>query len=350
MKSKGIKWVGFIGFLLILAMVSSFSFSATPFISSTYAAGGGGGGGSGEAASGGLKIENFNMIRLSAADTFLQFDFSNGLDRKLDDNLQKIHVYIKENNTGIQFTGHNYIKDIEGDATGKLRRLELLFDNLLPGTGYVVEFAADFEANNGNTLGKVLSYEFTTDEGATAEEPVEEEPGKSADLTDIKGHWAESNIVTLVALEVVSGYPDDTFKPDNNISRAEFATALVKAFQLVEKDGSNFTDTAGHWAENFIATAAAHGIITGYSAALFGPDDNITREQMAVMIAKAAQLPPVAVGSAFNDSGKIAAWAQQAVATVCEGQVMTGYPDGTFRPQGPATRAEAATALVKALE
>jgi hypothetical protein len=62
-------------------------------------------------------------------------------------------------------------------------------------------------------------------------------------LTDIAGHWAESNIKKLVSLGAISGYPDGTFRPNNNITRAEFVTVLVKAFQIEGQGGKVFVDT-----------------------------------------------------------------------------------------------------------
>jgi len=168
-------------------------------------------------------------------------------------------------------------------------------------------------------------------------------------LNDIAGHWAANNINQLVAIGAISGYSDGSFKPDNTITRAEFATVLVKAFQLASQDGKAFTDTAGHWAEDYIAAAVANGIVSGYDDDTFGPDDLITREQMAVMIVKAAKLAPAAGESQFADSGSISGWAQEAVATATEKGIMKGYPDNTIQPQGSATRAEAVTVIVKAL-
>ncbi|MDF9407889.1 S-layer homology domain-containing protein [Pelotomaculum isophthalicicum JI] len=108
-----------------------------------------------------------------------------------------------------------------------------------------------------------------------------------ATLTDIAGHWAKDNINKLVALGAISGYPDGTFKPDNQITRAEFATVLVKAFKLQQQSGKVFGDTAGHWAKDYVATAAANGVVNGYDATTFGPDDPVTREQIAAMIVRA---------------------------------------------------------------
>lgn len=180
--------------------------------------------------------------------------------------------------------------------------------------------------------------------------PVEESPQVVVKLSDIKGHWAEKFITELVASGAIGGYPDGTFKPDQSISRAEFATILVKAFHLPEQTGKVFDDTAGHWAEKFIATAAAHGIVSGYSDTAFGPDDPITREQMAVMIVKAARLAENQNGKAFADADQVSAWARNAVATASQHQIINGYPDNTFRPQNSATRAEAVTVIIKALK
>jgi hypothetical protein len=168
-------------------------------------------------------------------------------------------------------------------------------------------------------------------------------------LIDIAGHWAENNINKLVSLGAISGYPDRTFRPNNNITRAEFVTALVKAFRVEGQGGKIFADTASHWAKDFIAVAAANGIASGYDGDAFRPDEVITREQMAAMIMKAARLTPVEKELAFIDSDSISTWARQAVATVTENGIMKGYPDNTVRPQGNATRAEAVTVIVNAL-
>ena len=167
--------------------------------------------------------------------------------------------------------------------------------------------------------------------------------------TDIDGHWAQSQIENLTAQAVISGYPDGTFKPEKSIARAEFATALVKAFKLESNNSKVFDDTADHWARDYIATAHAAGIVSGYSEAAFGPDDPINREQMAVMIVKAAGLENGGGGKAFADDSKISAWAKEAVSTAGGHNVISGYPDNTFRPQGNTTRAEAAVVLNNAM-
>jgi|LFRM01.1.fsa_nt_gb hypothetical protein len=178
------------------------------------------------------------------------------------------------------------------------------------------------------------------------EPPVEPQPVL---LTDISGHWAEAAIRSLVGMDAVAGYPDNTFRPDNSITRAEFATVLVKAFNLSGGQGKVFEDTAGHWAKDYIAAAYAAGIIQGYSDDRFGPDDLITREQMAVMIARASQLQASSGQLSFTDSSSVSSWAYGWVVSAVNNQLMSGYPDNTFRPQANATRAEAMTVIYNAL-
>ena len=152
-----------------------------------------------------------------------------------------------------------------------------------------------------------------------------------------------------MSLGAISGYPDSTFKPDNTITRAEFATVLVKAFQLAPKEGRVFADTANSWAKDYISTAAAYNIVSGYSDSHFGLDDPVTREQIASMVVKASKLSPVNEEPSFTDSADISAWAKEAVATVVKGGIMKGNPDNSFRPGAYATRAEAVTVIVNAL-
>ena len=169
-------------------------------------------------------------------------------------------------------------------------------------------------------------------------------------LWDIVGHWAESAIRSLVTSEAISGYPDGTFRPDNTISRAEFASIIVKAFNIPTDSSKLFADTAGHWAQEAIASAYAAGIIAGYDDMSFGPDDPITREQMAVMIVKAKGLVPDGSTLSFNDQNSISPWASESVAAAAANQLISGYPDNTFRGGNFATRAEAVMVITQALK
>ncbi|QGG47287.1 S-layer homology domain-containing protein [Heliorestis convoluta] len=182
------------------------------------------------------------------------------------------------------------------------------------------------------------------DETPAPQAPTEQPPTPFHDLTT---HWAEANIRQLIQENIITGYPDNTFRPDNNITRAEFAILTLKAFQIPLEGNKTFTDTAGHWAKDYIAAAYNQGIISGYSSDTFGPDNPITREQMALMIIRAANLTAEHnTTTNFKDQSAIAPWAEEAVATAVQAKLISGFPDGTFRPQERATRAQAATILI----
>ncbi|MEN6351719.1 MAG: S-layer homology domain-containing protein [Syntrophomonas sp.] len=177
--------------------------------------------------------------------------------------------------------------------------------------------------------------------------PVTVQPETGVILTDISGHWAHDAILAITANGAVSGYQDGSFKPDQTITRAEFATMLVKAFKLPSSGSKVFEDTAGHWAQGYIAAASDAGIVNGNSDKQFNPDALMTREQMAVMIVKAAKAAKSNQEISLKDKAGISAWAQDAVTSAIAANLMSGYPDQTFKPQNNTTRAEAASVIAK---
>ncbi|OBZ15001.1 hypothetical protein A8L34_14065 [Bacillus sp. FJAT-27264] len=191
---------------------------------------------------------------------------------------------------------------------------------------------------------------FTKFAVLVSDKAVAPTPSVEADFADIKGHWAEENIKELIELGAIKGYPDDTFRPDNRITRAEFVTIVVKAFNLQAGAGTTFGDTKTHWAKDAIATAAALGIVNGYSADTFAPDEVVTREQVAAMVVRAAQIATTDKSISFADSQQVSDWARPALAAAVSSGLVNGYTDGTVKPQGDTTRAEAAAIILRALQ
>lgn len=170
-------------------------------------------------------------------------------------------------------------------------------------------------------------------------------------LKDIEGHWAQDSIQKMVALGGIRGYPDQTFRPDQAISRAEFTSLVVGLFSL-EKDASAgrvFQDLEGHWARESIGTAYQAGVVNGYQDGRFYPDAAISRQEMAVILVKASRLFLVSEKIVYLDEDQIASWASPYLQTAHEAGVLRGYPDGTFKPQAKASRAEALTVISRTL-
>ncbi len=176
-------------------------------------------------------------------------------------------------------------------------------------------------------------------------------------LSDIEGHWVQNEIENIINKGVIKGYPDGTFKPDNNITRAEFTSLLVRAFNLEPGPGKVFIDTSDHWAEEAVKTANYHGLVNGYNYTLFGPDDFITREQMAVMIIGVIKVKPSNKNKIFTenknkiftDSARISVWAKEKATKAAEIGLIVGYPNGKFRPKAGVTRAEATAVLTRGI-
>lgn len=239
--------------------------------------------------------------------------------------------------------------------------LKLTFDASIIGAGntpavhYYDEASGKWVNLNGTVSGNTITVQvnhFTKFAVLAAEKtaavPVITQPAVT--LNDIIGHWAQASIEKLVAMGAVSGYSDGTFKPNGKITRAEFVTILVKALKLESKSGKVFNDTANSWAKDYISTATAYGIINGYSDTVFGPDDLITREQMAVIIVQAAKLTKATGSKTFADNAEISSWAMDAIVTASENNIIAGYSDNTFKPKNNASRAEAVTVIVRALK
>lgn len=165
----------------------------------------------------------------------------------------------------------------------------------------------------------------------------------AVNLSDIQGHWAQGAIQDLVNAGAVLGTPAGTFQPDKNVTRAEFATMIVKAFNLESQTGKTFNDTANHWAKDAIAIANGHGIVVGYNGD-FRPDAFITNQEMAVMVVKAAKLAPATAELTFNDADQISDWAKNDVVTAFANKLIVGY-NGYFNPQNHSTKAQAAVVI-----
>lgn len=185
---------------------------------------------------------------------------------------------------------------------------------------------------------------------------VTEEPKPETLFKDIANHWASIAIQRAAALGVINGYTDGTFRPNNEISRAEFVSMLMQMMKFPEQPAAkSFSDLGGAaWAEKAIVQAAQLGIVSGDKDGKFRPNESITRAQIAVMIANALKAKQkAATGSAaakFADEQVIPAWAKQAVQTVADAGIMNGRSQKLFVPQGTATRAEAVVVLLRLLD
>ncbi|MDD3417090.1 MAG: S-layer homology domain-containing protein [Lachnospiraceae bacterium] len=163
--------------------------------------------------------------------------------------------------------------------------------------------------------------------------------------TDIQGHWAEKTITEWQAKGLIGGYQDGTFKPDKPATRAEFARIMNQALGLSSKGIVAFSDVIpSDWFYNDVAIALGEEYTAGYPDGTFKPNETITRAQAAIFIANAIEAAGGSI-TAFTDADDIPAWAKDSVGAIVAKGYMSGYPDGTFKPNAVLTRAEAVSTL-----
>jgi hypothetical protein len=146
------------------------------------------------------------------------------------------------------------------------------------------------------------------------------------------------------------------FEPGREVTRSEFAAILLRLLGVEQEpaasQASPFVDVAPDaWYSGVVAAAVKLGIVNGVSDTEFAPDRSITREQMALMLARALKLnAPVAGGAEFTDAADIDPSARDAIRAVAAGGLMDGADAGRFLPQEAATREMAAAVAVRAYE
>jgi streptogramin lyase len=176
-------------------------------------------------------------------------------------------------------------------------------------------------------------------------------------LTDITGNWAAGDIEQLVSQGYLSGYPDGTFKPDSEITRAEFCAIMDKVLNLttVTQETPQFNDVqTGDWYYQPVEEAVYAGIAKGYNEGYFKPNAPISRQEMACVLVQALGESQLADTNAktktkFADDASIAGWSRGYIFVANQQGIISGYPDGSFQPRSNATRAEACAMISKLL-
>lgn len=163
-------------------------------------------------------------------------------------------------------------------------------------------------------------------------------------------HWAYDHIKDLSDKSIINGYTDGTFRPGESVTRAHAAVMIVNALGLDYKGKTpNFTDVSSkHWAAEHIATAQESGIINGYKDGTFRPGDNITRAQIAVMIANAFEIEHTGIYKDFSDINE-KYWAYKQIEILSSNGIINGYSDGSFKPAELSTRAHFSVILSNAI-
>lgn len=160
--------------------------------------------------------------------------------------------------------------------------------------------------------------------------------------------WAENAVNKLAENNLVAGYEDGNFRPNELLTREAFVKMLVAAANLYDENAEcDFTDVSKDaWYYKYIASAVQKGIVNGISDTEFGIGRNITRQDMAVLAYKAYGTPPkTRDGANFADGESISEYAREAVNALYEAEIISGMGDNRFEPFGTATRAQGAVVI-----
>ncbi len=216
-----------------------------------------------------------------------------------------------------------------------------------------------------NALGPQNSATSVTPTGTTQPtiRGLQPSTGKAVQLAqattfpDIQGNWAQSFIEALAARGVIRGFPDGTFRPDDPVTRAQFAAMIRQAFQKAPKrSGTQFVDVpVNYWGFEAIQEAYRTGFLEGYPNNIFTPEQNIPRVQVLVSLVSGLELSPpdqtaTILNTNFQDAGQIPEFARPKVAAAALNQLVVNYPNvALLNPNQVATRADVAAFIYQAL-
>ncbi|WFR61536.1 S-layer homology domain-containing protein [Paenibacillus amylolyticus] len=181
-----------------------------------------------------------------------------------------------------------------------------------------------------------------------------------ATFSDVTNHWSRDDVNDLASRLIVQGTGDDVFAPDRSITRAEFTAVLLRGLGLhspISTEAASFTDVkTGTWYEDEVQTAVSYGLITGYADDSFRPNSEISRAEALTIVSRAMKLVGLAQAdasettsliSAYSDSAKVQSWAAESVASAIKQELVQGA-DGQLMTEADISRAQSA-AIVKRL-
>ncbi|XVJ69809.1 MAG: S-layer homology domain-containing protein [Rhizobacter sp.] len=221
------------------------------------------------------------------------------------------------------------------------------FFGLLEQSYYYTTYFPETTWYQGSVTGLLNNWAAPTDPGTP--------PRLSSNITDIGGTWAYNEISFLIDKGFLSGYSDNTFRPNNNVTRAEFAAMIVAVLNPAPKtacSSRNFNDISGHWAQAKILQAARACYLSGFPDGSFQPSGLVTKAQMLTALGNGMELTGKQTLTLWNlnDDQDIPSWASDPVANATENRLMVNYPVvATFSPNKNASRAETSATIYRVL-
>ena len=278
--------------------------------------------------------------------------------------------HILENRTGVVINGdanpvlrNNLIEKNEDDGITVTHNAKVDLGTSEDPAGNTIKDNGKYDVQNASSqtiysIGNDLNAATTKGDVqfVVSSVPVPEDPDadKPTRLTDIAGHWAEPFITAMVEKKLIAGFPDGTYKPEEKLTRAQYAAILAKAFnETLSETTTNFTDVASDfWGKEAIVKTNRMGFIAGFPDLTFRPNDNLTRVQALVSLASGLKLSDgdAATLGYYTDRAQIPSYATDAVAIATEKGMVVNYPNvKELNPMREITRAEVAAIIYQGL-
>lgn len=303
-------------------------------------------------------ITSSNMKELSMTwNPKLAVEYAYYQDKTIADNKVQRTYYIvtksmplESNSLYIGEVVYNSI-DVTFETSGEIK---LLGDNLQETNINQAALKIETKYENSDNNGGSNDSNGGSDDDGKEPDDNEEKPDKPA-FSDIDGHWASSYIEYVASKGLMNGTGNGKFEPNTTMTRAMFVQTMFNAEKVLFETSpqgktNSFKDVAaGSWYEEAVNWAVEQGITTGLGNKIFGPQQEITREQMTVMMYRYCMLKginlPEADQTAFKDQDKISSWAKEAVAAINKAGIMNGMNGNRFEPQAQAKRSEVAAVI-----
>ncbi len=274
--------------------------------------------------------------------------------------------HILENRTGVVINGdaspvlrNNTIEKNEQDGITVTNNAKVDLGTSEDPAGNTIKTNGGYDVQNASTqkilsIGNTLSATTVKGDIEFVASNVDPDADEPTSLTDIAGHWAAPFITAMVEKGLIAGFPDGTFKPEEKLTRAQYAAIVAKAFnETLSSTTTNFTDVASDfWGKEAIVKANRMGFIAGFPDVTFRPNDNLTRVQALVSLVSGLKLSDgdAATLGYYTDRAQIPSYATDAVAIATEKGMVVNYPNlKELNPMREITRAEVASIIYQGL-
>ena len=215
-------------------------------------------------------------------------------------------------------------------------------------------YGGGYTGGGGSSLPSTPSDEPEEEPVETPEEPEVPEEPSSITFSDIENHWSKEAVEYVATKGIMNGVAEGEFDPDGRLTRAMLVTMLCRLSGETATGENEFLDIGDDaWYKDAAVWAANAGITDGYGDGTFGPDDEVTREQLVVFLMRYVEymeLDADVAEDGFNDDDEISHWARSASTWAKAQGLVSGRDDGSFAPKDSATRGEIATVFMRLME